>query len=160
MEFFLFFIVAGLLMYFLDLVLLRLRDQITLTSYLLSGCIVGIGFGLLTKTAYPNYDFFWMFPIVTMSGSFILYLFAKFDFYKYSVIQLFGTLILGISTGLLALIVFNLFRIGLSSQQSNPASMIIDMIIYGFLLHFGYSFTGRFHKKRTRKKATKVQEND
>jgi hypothetical protein len=155
MEFFLFFIVAGVLMYILDVVLLRMRDHITLTSYLLSGTIVGIGFGLLTNIAYPAYKFFWMFPVVTMSGSTALYVFAKYDFYKYGFIQLFGTITLGLLTGLFAFVVFNIFLIGLSFQQTNLS--ILDMIIYGFLIHFGYSFVGRFHKKRKQKKITHAE---
>ena len=42
--FFLFFLISGVLMYILDLVWLRIRNQVSMTSYLLSGCMVGILF--------------------------------------------------------------------------------------------------------------------
>ena len=110
--FFLFFLISGVLMYILDLVWLRVRNQISMTSYLLSGCMVGILFGLLTKAAYPHFGLNWILvPVITMSGSFLLYIFAKFDFYKFSIFQLFGTIILGVTTGLIALFIFICFHI-------------------------------------------------
>ncbi len=151
MAFFIFFLVAGIVMYILDFLWLKLSGEIKLISFLSSGCAAGILVGFVLKTIYGIAGPAWIFvPIITLSGSFILYLFTKYNLYEKSFFKLFSTIFLGFVTGLFSLIVFKLLMIMIPSQTwslSQSAYLLLDLIIYGFVLHFSYAFTGRIFQK-------------
>ena len=156
MVFFLYFTLAGIVLYLLNMLWLKIRDQLGLTSYLLSGAISGTIFGVLIKFIYQLQGISWLIvPVVAMSAAVFLFLFAKYDLYQNPIFQLFGTITLGISTGIVSIIMIKLLQFILPSQLfflSQSKSLILDMIIYGFLLNFGYAFSGRiFGKKRPKK---------
>lgn len=152
MIFYLYFVLAGILMFIFDAILFRLRKQLYWSSYLVSGAVSGILLGLLVKGIYHYQGLVWgIFPIVTISAAVFLFLFAKYELYQKAFFYLFATVSLGVATGILALIIIKLIAVLVPLQNwqiIRPKTMILDMIIYGFILHFGYAFTGRFHKKK------------
>lgn len=158
MAFFLYFALVGIALYLLNALWLKIRDHLSLTAYLLSGTISGIIFGLLVKFIYQLQGISWFIvPIVSISAALFLFIFAKYDLYQNPFFQLFGTITLGVSTGLLSLLIVTLLENIVSSQMfflNQSKSLILDMIIYGFLLNFGYAFSGRiFRKKRPKRQA-------
>lgn len=152
MAFFIFFLAAGIVMCILDLLWLKLSGEIRLVSFLSTGCIAGILVGFVLKTIYGIEGPAWIFvPLITLSGSFILYLFTKYNLYEKTFFKIFSTIFLGIVTGLFSLIVFKLLMIMIPSQKwssSQSAYLLLDLIIYGFVLHFSYAFTRRIFQKK------------
>ena len=147
LQFFLYYVLIGIVMYGLDALLLKIRKELLPTSYLLSGLVAGILFGLIMQSIYSFLGFGWLLtPIISVCGSLVMFLAVRFDLYEKSAFQLFGTLFLGLATGLLAW----LFMLVISRSILDPAYTIhglraapLDLVIFGFLLHFGYAFTGR-----------------
>ncbi len=152
MAFYLYFVLAGILMYIFDTIFFRLRKQLVWSSYVVSGSVSGILLGLLVEAIYHYQNPVWgMFPVVTISGAVLLFLFAKYELYRKPFFQLFATVTLGVATGILALLIIELIALIAPLQNRviiHPKTLILDMIIYGFILHFGYAFTGRFFRKR------------
>ncbi len=152
MAIFLYFFVAGIIMYFLDVLWLRLRGAIKLTSFLSSGCLAGITIGMALKTIYSLERTAWIVvPIITISGSFFLYLFARYKLYKNPFFRLFSTISLGIVTGLSSLIIFKLLITVIPSQNlflSNSTNLLMELIVDSFTLHFCYAFSSRFYRKK------------
>ena len=150
MAFFLYFILIGVAMYLLDWLQLRLRKGVTAASYLVSGLLVGIISALILHAVYPLTLLGWILvPLVSVSGAVMLFLAFRLDLYSSSLFQIFGTVTLGLATGILAWIVLEIL---LAVGFIRRAEMLlfrrpfIDLIVYGFLLQFGYAFTGRFVK--------------
>ncbi len=152
MAFFIFFLAAGIVMYILDFLWLKLSGEIRVISFLSSGCIAGILVGFVLKTIYGLEGPAWIFvPIITVSGSFFLYLFSKYNLYEKSFFKLFSTMFLGTATGLFSLAIFKLLMMMIPSQTwslSQSAYLLLDLIIYGFVLHFSYAFSGRIFQKK------------
>ena len=141
------FIILGLLMFVFDFVLLKIRKRILISSYMVSGVTSGVIIGLSIQETYIEGIPGILFPLIlSLTGSLFLYIVNVKDLSKKVVFRLFGTLILGFSTGLvsfLLVILMQLFQYDPFSMSSNPADFFINLLLNGFLLQFGYAFSGR-----------------
>jgi len=153
MKFYLFMIVTGIGLFLCDRLLLRLL-KIGLVASLLSGIFCGVIFGWLAKLFFWKVGISWFIvPLITLSGSLLLFLFARYQLYQKPLIQVFSTILLGIGTGLLAWLMLELLMLLLPSQPwlfFRPHRFWLEMILLGFLLHFGYAFSVRISKRLIR----------
>ena len=158
LQFFLYYALIGIVMYALDALLLKIRKKLMPTSYLLSGLLAGTLFGVLMQSMYHFLPFGWMLPaIISLCGSVLLFLAAQFDLYTKSFFQLLGTMILGLSTGIISWLLISL----ISTWVLDPLlsfhglrATLIDLIIFGFLIHFGYATTSRIVRGLSGKKSS------
>ncbi len=157
MVFFLYFIVIGIVMYLLDWLQLRLRKGVTALSYIVSGLVAGLLFALLLHTVYPLTVLGWILvPLVSVCAAITLLLAFQWNLYASGWFQVFGTITLGVATGILAWILLQIFlQIGLVNrlEMLQFRRPLVDLIVYGFLLQFGYAFIGRIVRAWVKKTA-------
>lgn len=144
-QFFFFFLLLGILMFILDRIFERIQKQNTPSSIILSGLISGIIIGMVLQTVYPDLQFMWLYPPVMGLCSGILLAFAiKFELYNRALFRLFGTMTLALATGILVWIVYLILSLfGQSQLVIFRADVIIDFLLFAFVIHFGYAFSAR-----------------
>lgn len=141
------FIILGLLMFVFDFVLLKIRKRILISSYMVSGVTAGVIIGLSIQETYIEGIPGILFPLIlSLTGSLFLYIVNVKDLSKKLVFRLFGTIILGFSTGLgsfLLVFLMRLFQFDPFPMNLNQDNFFINLLLNGFLLQFGYAFSGR-----------------
>ncbi len=144
---FFYFIILGLLMFVFDFALLKIRKRIIISSYIVSGVTAGVIVGLSIQQTYIEGIPGILLPLIlSLTGSLFLYIVNVKELSKKAVFRLFGTIILGFSTGLVSFLVvvfMQLFQYDPFAVSSEPANFFINLLLNGFLLHFGYAFSGR-----------------
>jgi len=137
------FIILGLLMFVFDFALLKIRKRILISSYMVSGVTAGVIVGLAIQQIYIEGIPGILFPLIlSLTGSLSLYIVNVKDLSKKVAFRLFGTIILGFSTGFvsfLLVVLMQLFQYD-PFAVTNPSNFFINLLLYGFLLQFGYAF--------------------
>lgn len=154
LELFFYFLFLGILMFIFDTILLKLRKELLLTSYLLSSVSAGAIIGMVMQSTNMLATASILPFILSITGGILLYLTQFKDLYKKPLFQMFGTIILGLSTGIIASLLIGImliFNVQLYGISQTPVSFFIDLVLYGFLLHFGYAFSGRISQTLFRK---------
>ncbi len=159
MKFYILFIVAGVGLFGGERMLLWLKRS-DFFSCFFSGAVVGLLLGWIIKWIYQMDNLGWVVaPLVTISGSILLLLFARFKLYQLPALQLFSTILLGIFTGLLSWLLLKILMIifpQLPWLFYRPQRLWLDLILLGFLLHFGYIFSVRITKRLIRADQSKA----
>jgi|Deesub1362B_J571_1020462.scaffolds.fasta_scaffold04462_2 hypothetical protein len=158
MAFFLFFILFGVAMYVVDWLLLSVRGRLMATSYLLTAAVVGLVSALFMHGVYglSGMGIIVVFLIV-FTGGISLMLAHGLNLYRSTLFQVFGTILLALSTGLLAWVVFKVLVAmgGIPMEEARLMKRpLIDFAVYGFLLQFGYAFSGRLAKVWLKKQSS------
>ena len=155
LELFIYFLVMGVLMYLFDATLLKIRKGIFLTSYILSAVLAGVILGIATQSINVQGKSAMFLPLViSVSSSLLLFFTHLKNLYEKPIFQFFGTVLLGLATGVIAFLLVGLMQLvdfDLYKISEDLISFFIDLILYGFLLHFGYAFSGRISKTLFRK---------
>ncbi|RKY79866.1 hypothetical protein DRQ00_02910 [candidate division KSB1 bacterium] len=151
------FILIGVIMYLVQRMVGPQFGWRKVLIYLISGMIGGLGavllakyslpsqVGLLGKTIWPGM------VIMGSTGGIVLYTASALNLYQSNFFQLFGTLILGIATGVGTVAIYALYAVVVgipwitTGQIGNRhfSGTIIMFCVLGFLIIFGYTMTAR-----------------
>lgn len=144
-QYFFFFLLLGILMFILDQIFERLHKGIKSPSIILSGLIAGIVMGVIIQTVYPDLQSIWLYPpVMGLCSGVLLALAIRFKLYERALFRLFGTITLAAATGILVWIVFLLLSLaGQGQLVIFRAGVIIDFLLFAFVIHFGYAFSAR-----------------